>query len=122
MAVTMTERAAKHVLNFLDRRGRGIGLRLGVQTSGCSGMAYKLEYVDEPTEHDEVFDSFGVKIVIDAKSGEVLARYDMVIGIEDLAFDNTGALWSVSEAGSLRWQKWGKTFPVVFRVDLAKLK
>lgn len=68
MAVTMTERAAKHVLNFLGRRGRGIGLRLGVQTSGCSGMAYKLEYVDEPTEHDEVFDSFGVKIVVDAKS------------------------------------------------------
>lgn len=65
---------------------------------------------------------FGALVKLDAKSGEVLARYDMVIGIEDLAFDDTGALWSVSEAGSLRWQKWGKTFPVVFRVDLAKLK
>ena len=49
MAVTLTEAAAKHVQKFLTRRGKGVGLRLGVKTSGCSGMAYKLEFADEPT-------------------------------------------------------------------------
>ena len=47
MAVTLTEAAAKHVQKFLTRRGKGVGLRLGVKTSGCSGMAYKLEFADE---------------------------------------------------------------------------
>ena len=47
MGVTMTEKAAKHVANYLAKRGKGVGLRLGVRTSGCSGMAYKLEFVDE---------------------------------------------------------------------------
>ena len=46
MAVTMTERAAKHVAGFIAKRGKGVGLRVGVRTTGCSGMAYKLEYVD----------------------------------------------------------------------------
>ncbi|WP_417066713.1 iron-sulfur cluster assembly protein IscA [Niveibacterium terrae] len=68
MAVTMTERAAKHVSNYLSRRGKGLGIRLGVKTSGCSGMAYKLEYVDSLEEEDSVFESFGVKVVIDPKS------------------------------------------------------
>ena len=48
MAVTMTERAAKHVAGFIEKRGKGVGLRLGVRTTGCSGMAYKLEYADSP--------------------------------------------------------------------------
>ena len=48
-AVTLTEAAAKHVQKFLTRRGKGVGLRLGVKTSGCSGMAYKLEFADEST-------------------------------------------------------------------------
>jgi Fe-S cluster assembly iron-binding protein IscA len=47
MGVTLSDKAAKHVANFLTKRGKGIGLRLGVRTSGCSGMAYKLEFVDE---------------------------------------------------------------------------
>ncbi|MEY4591125.1 MAG: hypothetical protein RIR18_20, partial [Pseudomonadota bacterium] len=68
MAVSMTEAAAKHVANFIQKRGKGIGLRLGVRTSGCSGMAYKLEFVDEAAEEDEVFESQGLKIVIDPKS------------------------------------------------------
>lgn len=68
MAVTMSERAARHVANYLSRRGKGLGVRLGVKTSGCSGMAYKLEYVDTTEEDDLVFESFGVKIVIDGKS------------------------------------------------------
>jgi len=65
---------------------------------------------------------FGQLYKLDAKSGNILTRYEMVIGIEDVAFDDQGQLWSVSEAGSLRWQKWSKTFPVLFRVDTSKLE
>jgi iron-sulfur cluster assembly protein len=68
MAVTLSERAATHVANYLSKRGKGIGLRLGVRTSGCSGMAYKLEFVDEVNGDDQVFESNGVKVIIDAKS------------------------------------------------------
>jgi iron-sulfur cluster assembly protein len=68
MAVTMTERAAKHVSNFIAKRGKGIGLRLGVRTSGCSGMAYTLEFADEKTEEDNLFESFGVTVLVDPKS------------------------------------------------------
>jgi iron-sulfur cluster assembly protein len=68
MAVTLSEKAAQHVTNFLAKRGKGIGLRLGVRTSGCSGMAYKLEFVDESAEDDIVFDTNGVKVFVDAKS------------------------------------------------------
>ncbi len=68
MAITMTENAARHVKKFLDKRGKGAGLRLGVRTSGCSGMAYVLEFVDEVQPEDEVFEDHGVKIVVDKKS------------------------------------------------------
>lgn len=68
MAITLTEAAAKHVKGFLDNRGKGIGLRLGVKTSGCSGMAYVLEFCDELQPEDQVFEDRGVKVVVDAKS------------------------------------------------------
>jgi iron-sulfur cluster assembly protein len=68
MAVTMTERAAKHVAGSLARRGKGIGLRLGVRTTGCSGMAYRLEYADAANPEDQEFESHGVRILIDPKS------------------------------------------------------
>lgn len=68
MAITMTEPAAKHVASFLANRGKGIGLRLGVKTSGCSGMAYVLEFVDVLNEDDQVFSDKGVKIIVDEKS------------------------------------------------------
>jgi iron-sulfur cluster assembly protein len=68
MAVTLSEKAAKHVANYIARRGKGIGLRLGVRTSGCSGMAYKLEFADEPNDEDIVFESHGLKVLIDPKS------------------------------------------------------
>ncbi|EGQ9883730.1 TPA: iron-sulfur cluster assembly protein IscA [Vibrio vulnificus] len=68
MAVTLTETAANRVRAFLDNRGKGIGLRLGVKTTGCSGMAYVLEFVDELNEEDEVFEHSGVKVIIDKKS------------------------------------------------------
>ncbi|CAG9184386.1 iron-sulfur cluster assembly protein IscA [Cupriavidus pinatubonensis] len=66
--ITMTEKAARHVARYLERRGKGVGLRLGVKTTGCSGLAYKLEYVDELHPEDQVFESHGIKVIVDAKS------------------------------------------------------
>ena len=68
MAITLTEAAADRVKKFLDNRGKGIGLRLGVRTSGCSGMAYVLEFVDDFEDTDQVFEEHGVKVIIDPKS------------------------------------------------------
>jgi iron-sulfur cluster assembly protein len=66
--ITLTENAAQHVSNFLVKRGKGVGLRLGVKTTGCSGLAYKLEYADEVAPEDQVFESHGVKVIVDPKS------------------------------------------------------
>lgn len=68
MAVTLTEAAAKHVAAYLAKRGKGIGLRLGVKTSGCSGMAYKLEFADAVNDDDQMWESHGVKVIVGAKS------------------------------------------------------
>ena len=68
MAITLTEAAARHVNRYLSRRGKGLGVRLGVKTTGCSGLAYKLEYVDEAAPEDIVFENHGVKVLIDPKS------------------------------------------------------
>jgi iron-sulfur cluster assembly protein len=68
MAITLTDNAAKRVKDFLANRGKGVGLRLGVKTTGCSGMAYVLEFADEAQEGDEIFESQGVKIFVDTKS------------------------------------------------------
>jgi iron-sulfur cluster assembly protein len=68
MGITITEAAAQRVQNFLANRGKGIGIRLGVRTSGCSGMAYEMEFVDELQEDDQVFEDRGVKVIIDPKS------------------------------------------------------
>ncbi|MEO8937803.1 MAG: iron-sulfur cluster assembly protein IscA [Burkholderiaceae bacterium] len=66
--VALTEKAARHVARYIERRGKGHGLRVGVRTTGCSGLAYKLEYVDEPVAEDQVFESHGVKVYVDPKS------------------------------------------------------
>ena len=68
MAITLTEKAAKHISRYIERRGKGVGLRFGVRTTGCSGLAYKLEYVDEAGAEDHVFESYGVKVFVDPKS------------------------------------------------------
>jgi iron-sulfur cluster assembly protein len=68
MGVTLTEKAAAHIAGFLAKRGKGLGIRLGVRTSGCSGMAYKLEFVDEAQPEDIVFESHGVKVLVDPQS------------------------------------------------------
>ena len=68
MAVTLTDRAAQHVQRYIAKRGKGVGLRLGVKTTGCSGMAYKLEFADEILPEDQTFESNGVRVLIDPKS------------------------------------------------------
>jgi iron-sulfur cluster assembly protein len=68
MSITLTEKAATHVNCSLQKRGKGCGLRLGVRTTGCSGLAYQLEYVDEAVVEDQVFESHGIKIFVDPKS------------------------------------------------------
>ena len=68
MAITLTNSAAERVRTFLANRGKGFGLRLGIKTSGCSGLAYVLEFVDELNEDDNVFEQGGVKVIVDTKS------------------------------------------------------
>lgn len=68
MPITMSDSAAQRVQTFLSHRGKGLGLRLGVRTSGCSGMAYVLEFVDETNDDDIVFEDKGVKVIVDGKS------------------------------------------------------
>src|SRR3546814_884575 len=68
MAITRTPAAAQHVGRSLDGRGKGLGVRLGVRTTGCSGLAYVLEFVDEAAAEDSIFDNHGVKVIIDPKS------------------------------------------------------
>ena len=68
MAISLTPAAASHIERYLARRGKGIGLRLGVKTTGCSGLAYKLEYADAVQPEDVVFESKGIKVLVDPKS------------------------------------------------------
>lgn len=68
MSITLTDTAANHVRKFIDRRGKGVGLRLAVKTSGCSGLAYALEFADEVTPDDLSFESNGVTVFVDPKS------------------------------------------------------
>jgi iron-sulfur cluster assembly protein len=68
MAITLTPQAANHVQAYLAKRGKGVGLRLGVRTTGCSGMAYKLEFADALNPEDLQFECHGVKVVVDPKS------------------------------------------------------
>lgn len=68
MAVTLSAAAANHVTKFMAKRGKGVGVRLGVKTTGCSGMAYKLEYADTIEPEDLVFESHGVQVLVDPKS------------------------------------------------------
>ncbi len=68
MAIHLTEVAAQRVQDFLESRGKGIGLRLGVKTTGCSGLAYVIEFVDEVETDDAVLELKGIKVVVEPKS------------------------------------------------------
>lgn len=68
MPITLTPAAADRVRHFIAERGHGIGLRLGVRRTGCSGFAYVVNYADEARENDRVFDSHGVRVLVDPES------------------------------------------------------
>jgi iron-sulfur cluster assembly protein len=68
MTISLTEKAAQRVDKYLQSRGKGVGLKLGVRTAGCSGMAYTLEFADEILPEDQIFESYGIKILVDPKS------------------------------------------------------
>ena len=68
MGITLTDAAADRVQSYLASRGKGIGLRLAVKTTGCSGMAYVMEFIDDIAEEDHVFEDHGVTVVVDPKS------------------------------------------------------
>jgi len=68
MAISMTQAAAEHVRRHMSNRGKGVGIRLGVRTSGCSGLSYVLEFVDETDAEDNVFEFEDVKLLVDPKS------------------------------------------------------
>ncbi len=84
MAVTLTEAAAERVTTFLANRGKGVGIRLGVRTSGCSGMAYQLEFADAIEDDDLVFEDRGVKVIISPKSLVYLDGTELDYGKEGL--------------------------------------
>ncbi|MGD8310262.1 MAG: iron-sulfur cluster assembly protein IscA [Chromatiales bacterium] len=84
MSITLTQAAAERVQGFLAGRGKGVGLRLGVRTSGCSGMAYVLEFADEIDESDRVFEDKGVKVIVDPKSLVYLDGTELDYGKEGL--------------------------------------
>lgn len=68
MGVSLTEVAAKHIVSYLESRGKGVGIRLAVKTTGCSGLMYVIEPVDEPQEEDLRFSTQGVEVYVDPKS------------------------------------------------------
>jgi iron-sulfur cluster assembly protein len=67
MSVTLTEKAAKQIAKQLEKRGKGLGLRLGVKKAGCSGFAYTIDYADELAQDDQVFEQHGVKVIVQSK-------------------------------------------------------
>ena len=75
--ITVTEAAARKIKQNLARRGSGVGIRIGIRTTGCSGLAYVLEYVDRVNHEDTVFTSQDVSVIVDAKSLPILGDLDV---------------------------------------------
>jgi iron-sulfur cluster assembly protein len=75
--IQVTEAAARKIKQNLQRRGSGVGIRIGVRTTGCSGLAYVLEYVDRVNDEDTVFTSQDVSVIVDAKSLPILGNLDV---------------------------------------------
>jgi len=72
MAISITEPAADRVRNYLEVRGKGVGLRLGVKKTGCNGFAYVINYADSIEDSDIVFEQRGIKVIVDPKSLELI--------------------------------------------------
>lgn len=84
MTITLTQSAADHIRRHLEKRGKGLGLRLGVKPSGCSGMAYQIEYVDEPAADDQRVEQFGACVYIAPDSLPYLDGMELDYGREGL--------------------------------------
>ena len=84
MAITLTDSAADRIRHFLEQRGKGVGVRLGVRTTGCSGMAYVVEFADDIEDTDTVFEDRGVKLVVNPKSLVYLDGTELDFGKEGL--------------------------------------
>ncbi|WP_018872859.1 iron-sulfur cluster assembly protein IscA [Thioalkalivibrio sp. ALJ16] len=84
MAITLTEPAAERIHNYLDKRGKGVGVRLGVKTTGCSGMAYVVEFADAVEDADTVFEDRGIKLIVNPKSLVYLDGTELDFGKEGL--------------------------------------
>ena len=84
MSISLTDSAADRVKTFLEKRGKGVGVRLGVKTTGCSGMAYTIEFADEVEDTDKVFEQNGVKVLINPKSLVYLDGTELDFGKEGL--------------------------------------
>ncbi|NOZ54933.1 MAG: iron-sulfur cluster assembly protein IscA [Gammaproteobacteria bacterium] len=84
MSITLTEAAAQRVISFMTNRGKGVGLRLAVKTTGCSGMAYVMEFADEFQPEDKIFEDHGVKLIVDPKSLIYLDGTELDYGKEGL--------------------------------------
>mgnify|MGYP001500685153 CR=1 FL=1 len=72
MAISLTESAAERVRGYLERRGHGVGLRLGIKKTGCSGYAYVIDYADDINPDDVVFDVLDVKVIVDNDSLQLI--------------------------------------------------
>ena len=70
--VSLTHNAAERVRTFLEQRGHGLGLRVGIKKTGCNGYAYIIDYADSVDADDEIFDQQGVKVIVDRKSLELI--------------------------------------------------
>ena len=84
MSISLTENAANRVKTFIEKRGKGVGVRVGVKTTGCSGMAYTIEFADDIDESDEVFEDKGVKVIVNPKSLAYLAGMELDFAKEGL--------------------------------------
>lgn len=84
MAITLTQRAAEHISRYIEKRGSGLGLRLGVRMTGCSGLSYKLDYVDQAGDNDLVFEQYGVKVFVEPKNLPFLEGTQVDYGREGL--------------------------------------
>tara|TARA_X000000368_G_C22900182_1_gene653746 strand:+ start:582 stop:905 length:324 start_codon:yes stop_codon:yes gene_type:complete len=84
MSITITNTAAKHVIQHLSTRGKGVGLRLGVKTTGCSGLAYVIEFADKIENDDKVFENNGIKLIVNPKSYTYLKGTELDFGREGL--------------------------------------
>lgn len=77
MTVQVTENAAKQIKKQLEKRGKGIGLKLGVKKSGCSGYAYALEYADQIRDSEDVFEQFGVKVIVERNDLAIVSGIEL---------------------------------------------